>query len=62
MHGLVGSISGGRVIRASIEGDPDSAETLGISLAQEVLGKGAKEILDEVYRRGMPPEKGEISS
>ncbi len=61
MHGLVGSISGDRVIRASIKGDPGRAETLGISLAQEVLAKGAKEILDDVYRKGMPPVNGEIS-
>lgn len=61
MRGLVGSISGDRIIKAFIEGAPDQAETLGIALAEEVLSKGAKEILDEVYSRGMPPVRGEIS-
>jgi hydroxymethylbilane synthase len=62
MHGLVGSISGDRIIKGSIEGDPGHAETLGISLAEEVLSKGAKEILDEVYKKSLPSVNGEISS
>jgi hydroxymethylbilane synthase len=62
MQGLVGSISGDQIVRGSIEGDPVRAETLGLSLAEEVLSKGAKEILDEVYERGMPPLNGEIGS
>jgi hydroxymethylbilane synthase len=62
MHGLVGSISGDKIIKANIEGDPMHAETLGIRLAEEVLSKGAKEILDEVYRKGIPSVNGEISS
>jgi hydroxymethylbilane synthase len=60
MQGLVGSISGDQIVRGSIEGDPVHAETLGLALAEEVLSKGAKEILDEVYERGMPPLNGEI--
>jgi len=62
MHGLVGSISGDRIIKGIIEGDPVHAETLGLTLAEEVLSKGAKEILDEVYKKGMSPVNGEISS
>jgi hydroxymethylbilane synthase len=62
MHGLVGSISGDKIIKSSIEGDPLHAETLGLTLAEEVLSKGAKEILDEVYRKGISPVNGEISS
>jgi hydroxymethylbilane synthase len=62
MHGLVGSISGDRIIKSSIEGDLENAETLGVTLAEELLFKGAKEILDEVYKKGMLPVNGEISS
>ncbi len=60
MHGLVGSISGDRIITDSIEGAADRAETLGISLAEVVLSKGAREILDEVYGKGAPPVNGDI--
>lgn len=62
IHGLVGSISGDRIIKSRIEGEPGHAETLGIALAEEILSKGAKEILDEVYKRCMPSVNGEISS
>jgi hydroxymethylbilane synthase len=49
MDGLVGSVSGDRIIKAHIEGNPDEAETLGLKLAETLLSKGAKAILDEVY-------------
>jgi hydroxymethylbilane synthase len=62
MHGLVGSVSGERIIKSSIEGDPLDAEILGLALAGDVLSKGAKEILDEVYKKGFFPVNGEISS
>ena len=54
MDGLVGSISGDRIIKGHIEGSIDEAESLGIQLAEDVLSRGAKEILDEVYARGVP--------
>jgi hydroxymethylbilane synthase len=62
MDGLVGSISGDRVIKEHIEGRPDHAESLGITLAEDILSMGAKEILDEVYDRGVPSINKEISS
>lgn len=62
MDGLVGSISGDRIIRGHIDGDPEKAESLGIALAEEILSKGAKEILAVVYGRCVPPINGEISS
>ncbi len=34
-----------------IEGKAEDAEQLGVALAEDVLSKGAKEILDEVYGR-----------
>ena len=62
MQGLVGSISGDKIIKGYSEGEPGHAETLGIALAEEILSKGAKEILDEVYRRCVPSVNGGISS
>jgi hydroxymethylbilane synthase len=54
MDGLVGSISGERLIKGHIEGLPLRAEHLGITLAEDILSKGAKEILDEVYNGSAP--------
>ncbi len=51
MDGLVGSVSGDRIIRGHIEGNPMEAETIGIKLAEELLANGARQILDEVYCR-----------
>lgn len=62
MDGLVGSITGDRIIRGHIEGSREYAESLGIRLAEDILSRGAKEILDEVYGRCAPTVNGEISS
>ncbi len=62
IDGLVGSVTGDRIVKSSIEGDPDNAEALGVRLAENLLAMGAKEILDEVYGRNIPPINGEISS
>lgn len=51
MDGLVGSVSGDRFVRGHIEGSPEDAESLGLRLAEELLSKGAREILAEVYGR-----------
>jgi hydroxymethylbilane synthase len=51
MDGLVGSVTGDRIIRGHIDGKPEDAEKLGYSLANDVLARGAKDILDEVYGR-----------
>ena len=51
LDGLVGSITGDRIIRGHIEGKTEDAEQLGVALAEDVLLQGAKEILDEVYGR-----------
>ncbi|MEW6416680.1 MAG: hydroxymethylbilane synthase [Nitrospirota bacterium] len=53
MDGLVGSISGDRVIKGHIEGNPEHAESLGITLAEDILSRGALEILNEVYGRNL---------
>lgn len=53
MEGLVGSVSGERIIREQMEGDQDVAESIGIRLAEDLLSRGAKEILDSVYGRDL---------
>lgn len=62
MDGLVGSVSGDRIIKSRIEGAPENAESIGVTLAEDLLSKGAKKILDEVYGRCEPSINGEISS
>jgi len=49
IEGLVGSLDGKTLIRESIDGRPEEAESLGITLAENLLSKGAGEILAEVY-------------
>jgi hydroxymethylbilane synthase len=49
IDGLVGSLTGDRMISGSVAGNPDMPEQLGIQLADDILARGAKEILDEVY-------------
>ena len=49
ISGLVGSLDGKTLIKEMIEGKPEEAETLGTTLAEKLLAKGAKEILSEVY-------------
>ncbi len=49
ISGLVGSLDGKTLIKASLEGKPEEAESLGLKVAEDLLSKGAKEILDEVY-------------
>jgi hydroxymethylbilane synthase len=51
MDGLVGSVSGDRIIRARIEGRTEDAKDLGKKLAEDLLSKGADKILAEVYGR-----------
>ncbi|BCB95970.1 porphobilinogen deaminase [Dissulfurispira thermophila] len=62
MDGLVGSVSGDTIIRGHIEGIPNDAENIGIKLAEDLLSRGAREILNEVYSRNNPSINGEIAS
>jgi len=55
MDGLVGSVTGDRIIREHIEGKSGDAETLGIALGEKLLSKGADKILAEVYGREITP-------
>ncbi len=49
MDGLVGSITGEKIIKGHIEGRPEDVEALGIKLAEDLLERGAEEILAEAY-------------
>jgi hydroxymethylbilane synthase len=51
IDGLVGSVSGDRIVRAHAEGDRKNAEALGTGLAEDLLSRGADKILAEVYGR-----------
>ena len=42
------------MVRGERRGNPQDAEQLGVSLAEELLNNGAREILAEVYN-GEPP-------
>jgi hydroxymethylbilane synthase len=51
IEGMVGMINGKRLIRHHVRGPIEKAEPLGIELAEILLGKGGKEILDVIYQR-----------
>ncbi len=51
LDGLVGSIEGDRIIKGNKKGHISDAEKIGIELAEDILSRGAKLILDEVYKR-----------
>jgi hydroxymethylbilane synthase len=52
MRGLVGTVDGSELIRAEIRGPRTEAETLGRTLADELLDHGGRRILDELYAEG----------
>ncbi len=52
LRALVGSPDGGRIIRGETTGAPAAAEELGTTLANELLARGARAILDQVYAGG----------
>ena len=49
LRGLVGSDDGSRMIRTEFTGNKADAEQLGIQAAEDLLAKGAGEILESVY-------------
>ncbi|MGS0682757.1 hydroxymethylbilane synthase [Shewanella sp. 125m-7] len=49
LRGLVGNPDGSQIITASSTGNKADAEKLGVAMAEELLEKGAKTILDAVY-------------
>jgi len=57
LEGLVGRPDGSQILRARAQGSVSDPESLGVELAEDLLRRGAKEILDEVYRTA-GPERG----
>lgn len=51
IEGMVGTMDGKKLLRHRLKGSIERGEWLGIELAEILLRKGAKEILEEVYKR-----------
>lgn len=51
LKGLVGSVDGKRIVKASVTGKAEEFERLGTELGERLLSMGGKEILEEVYGR-----------
>jgi len=51
LRGLVGRPDGSSLVRGEISGPAEQAAQLGISLADDLLRRGAREILRDVYQR-----------
>jgi hydroxymethylbilane synthase len=49
LRALVGEPDGSRIVSGELRGPAAQAESLGRSLADELLGRGAREILDRLY-------------
>ena len=49
LRALVGEPDGSNIISGEIRGSKEDAEDLGTELADELLGKGARAILDNLY-------------
>jgi len=52
LRGLVGRPDGSEIVRGDISGRPEDAEELGYVLADDLLSRGAKQILKDVYGSG----------
>ncbi|POP42725.1 hydroxymethylbilane synthase [Superficieibacter electus] len=54
LRALVGAPDGSQVVRGERRGKPEEAEQMGVSLADELLANGAREILNAVYNGESP--------
>jgi hydroxymethylbilane synthase len=54
IDGMVGAVDGKRLIKHHLEGPVEKAAFLGTQLADILLTRGAKEILEEVYQKSGP--------
>ncbi|MCT6557401.1 hydroxymethylbilane synthase, partial [Staphylococcus aureus] len=54
LRALVGAPDGSQMVRGERRGPAAEAERMGVELAEELLARGAREILREVYQ-GNPP-------
>jgi hydroxymethylbilane synthase len=50
LRGIVSSLDGSRGVQGEVEGSVNDAERLGTDLAEDLLGRGAEEILEEIRR------------
>ena len=41
--------TGDRIVKGYIEGRPEHAESLGVKLAEDLLARGAREMLSQLY-------------
>jgi hydroxymethylbilane synthase len=55
IDGMVGTIDGRRLIKHHLEGPLEEPESLGTYLAEILLTRGAKKILEEIYKSASPP-------
>jgi len=51
LSGLIGKPDGSLILRGSRSGSDLEPEAIGVALAEELLSRGGREILDEVYRQ-----------
>lgn len=49
LRGLVGDLDNGTILFHEVHGTPEDAEKLGVELAENLLSRGAKEILEKIY-------------
>ena len=49
LRGLVGEVDGSHVVRGHISGAAGDAEALGLALAEDLLERGARDILSRLY-------------
>jgi hydroxymethylbilane synthase len=49
LRGLVGTVDGSKIIHGEIAGPPEDAEYLGRVLAEDLLSRGAGQILEQLY-------------
>ena len=49
LRGLVGALDGSQIIHSAIRGNLEQGQTLGETLAQNLLAQGANTILQQVY-------------
>ena len=52
LRGLVGRTDGSEIVRGEVSGPPDQADALGTTLADDLLARGARQILDDFYQNG----------
>ena len=54
LHGLVAGPGGRRIVRGDASGRPGEAESIGAALAEELLGRGARDLVPRAAAGGAP--------